>query len=618
VSWISGRTDVLCAVFLLLAYDCLSRTMDRRTARRGMTFAIGLTAYMAALLSKEMAASLVGLLALHGLLSAARERGAGRASRSFPWHELGAVAAVTVLYILVRASVLGLPDFSAGARSTAIPFRPGVFPSILLHYWRILLLPGALQLDVSMNPPLSLLDGRVLGGLALLVIQAGGAFLLLRRRHPAGLGLGWILLSLLPVAHLVPLVFRALVTEYWVYIPSIGFVVALAAGAASITGVLSRRKASLANAPAVALGVLVLIGFVRTPGRSTPLRSEEDFHLNEVRVHPDRVSSWISLASEYGSRGEIQKAFQCIREAEKHGPRERGVQLNLGNLYEARGEVDSAEAAYRREILYAPGSAEARVNLADLRLRKGDEVEAARLYREILTQGSISAENLLDRAEAVRAASLAPDASIAWSKREEGLRLAAGILGSLHQAGARLDPDRQMDRIDLELRLGRIDRAREAVAEARAAGTRKERLAVYEAVIDMTSGTAGTAPTGSALDLAREMTDLYATTGRTSLALPIWRSLLRAGSLSPEELNHIAVATMRGGEGRAPAGIEAEQIWRMLLEEKPDHPLALLNLGGVGLAAGDRARARSFWTRFLALYPDRPEAADVREKLREL
>ena len=61
---------------------------------------------------------------------------------------------------------------------------------------------------------------------------------------------------------------------------------------------------------------------------------------------------------------------------------------------------------------------------------------------------------------------------------------------------------------------------------------------------------------------------------------------------------------------------DAGRIWTMLLEEKPDHPLALLNLGGIAYTAGDRAACRERWDRFLRLYPDRPEAAAVREKLR--
>ncbi|MDM7916743.1 MAG: hypothetical protein QUU85_15980, partial [Candidatus Eisenbacteria bacterium] len=65
-------------------------------------------------------------------------------------------------------------------------------------------------------------------------------------------------------------------------------------------------------------------------------------------------------------------------------------------------------------------------------------------------------------------------------------------------------------------------------------------------------------------------------------------------------------------------GDAAAAIWQMLLEERADHPLALLNLGGLAFSSGDRERCRSMWGRFLALYPDRPEAAEVREKLAAL
>ena len=59
-------------------------------------------------------------------------------------------------------------------------------------------------------------------------------------------------------------------------------------------------------------------------------------------------------------------------------------------------------------------------------------------------------------------------------------------------------------------------------------------------------------------------------------------------------------------------------IWQLLLDEKPDYPFSLLNLGGIAYTAGDAVRCRSYWERFLRLYPDRPEAADVRGKLAAL
>lgn len=613
VAWISGRTDVLCASFLLLAFDRFAALIDRTTQRRGLAFGIGLGAYACALLSKEMAASLPILLAIHALHRRGGDRRDGRARAPFPWTEIGAAVAITAAYVLVRASALGLPDFQAGARSTAIPFRLGVLPAILVYYWRLLLFPGALDLEVAMAAPRSFLDPIVIGGMVLLAAHVAGCVALLRRGHPAGWGLAWMLASLLPVAHIVPLVFRALVTEYWAYIPSVGFVIALAAGIGAAFERIAPNRAR--TAPVWTLALLSVLGMAWIPARSGPLRSDEAYNRNEIRRRPERPGAWISLAAEYGSRGDLEQALRMIREAEARAPRERGVQLNLGNVYEAMGRADSAEAAYRREILYNPASAEGRVSLADMRLRAGDEAEAARLYKEVLAQGAFPAEELLRRADAVSAAARARG-DAPWEGQKRGLALAAGMLASLRAAGVPLDATRSIDLLDLELRLGRIEAARATLEAARAAGSPEGALDTHAAVLDALEGKdAPRLASGGTREAARGLASIYGATGRVALAVPLWRVLLRAGGISPEELNHVAVGIMRGEAGNPPSPADAEAIWRMLLEEKPDHPLALLNLGGTALGSGDRPLARARWSRFLHLYPDRPEAADVRARL---
>ena len=339
-------------------------------------------------------------------------------------------------------------------------------------------------------------------------------------------------------------------------------------------------------------------------------------------MDPGHVEAWVSLAAEYGSRGRIDEAFRCIREAARRNPRARGVQISLGNLFDLSGKADSAEAAYRREIDSHPESDEARVSLADMRLRAGDEAEATRLYRDVLAHGAFPVRDLIDHARQLRESSLGPRSSLPWDRSREGLSLASGILTCLHGAGARLDPRSERDLVDMELLLGRFDRARRAYEDV----SGDSDVAPFGTILDVVQNAPGATDAGArawagdraAADEARGLADFYNATGRPALAIPIWRALLHGGLLSPDELNHVAVTTLRGGAIHAASPRNAEEIWTMLLDEKPDQPLALLNLGGIALTAGDRAACRARWSRFLALYPDRPEAADVREKLARL
>ncbi|MFB3906792.1 MAG: hypothetical protein ACE15D_00160 [Candidatus Eisenbacteria bacterium] len=684
VAWISGRTDLLCAVFLLLAYDRLSvaidRSMDAGAASRASEgqaagrwkaradLAVGLVAFVLALLSKEMAFSLPGLLLLHAWLRRSQARRApagekreGRAASAtvpaavpaWPWAELAATAAAAVLLLVFRAAILGLPDLQAGARSASGSLRPAILPAAFLWYAKALLLPGALALEVSFPPVASFLDPRVLLGLPVLGATIAGAILLIRRGHAAGLGLGWIVVSLLPVSHLAPLVFRAIVTEYWLYVPSAGFALAVAAGAQSLAGSFAVRRRLPAPAIPAAVFLLALIGLFRVPARAAPLVSEEALLTRQVEADPDRVESWVSLATEYGSSGRLPEATRAIGEALRRDPRLRGAQLTLGNLFDLSGRADSAEAAYRREMAFHPESDEARLSLADMLLRRGEEGEAVVLYRDTLARGGTTSAGILDRARSLHEAAIDLRSGLAWQRREEALRLAAGMHAALEQAGTERLAEVRRLRLEELLRLDELPeatRAWEAMTEDRETYEPAVRLLSSSLSSSLSPSLSPSPPapeqalraSPAAAAIARDLASFFAATGRASRGLPLWRGLLRAGQLTPEDLNHQAVRILQaggsgdgsgggvadGGAGGAEDGGEvgagetggdaAAAIWQMLLEERADHPLALLNLGGLAFSSGDRERCRSMWGRFLALYPDRPEAAEVREKLAAL
>jgi len=645
VTWISGRTDLLCAVLLLAAYELLAGSIDRRAgaatgrAPAGRT-ASGLALYILALLAKEMAIVLGGLLALHVLLRRARGR--------HPWTEVAAVAGVTVAYFAFRATVLGLPDFAAGARSAEAPFRPGMLPAILLWYWRGFLLPGTLQLVVPYAPVRTVGDPRLLMGAALLGGHVALAVLGLRRGRAAGLAAGWIVVSLIPVSHLVPLTFRAFVAEYWAYIPSIGFVALLASGLPWLAERLSersspgaseppaadhergsreasrgrggpgappasRRRGAPSRAPALILVALAAGSVVYTPLRARPLRSEEALLRHQIRSNPRDAESWVTLAAEYGTRGEIGRAFEAAREAARIDPQLPGVHLGLGNLHDLAGQPDSAEAAYRRELRNHPERGEAAVSLADLRLRRGDFEEGKRLYGEALAGGTISASRMAEKADVLLGSALG-GAPPPWPQREQELLLATGLLACLGDLGLPVPERQRIALVEAELRLGRIGAAASAARSAAAGpsfgpllGALSDSPGGIDAAAREWAGDPGAAADG------RSWAEFYHATGRTGLALPLWRALLRAGAMSADQLNHVAATAMKEEPG--PSHDEAERILLMILEEQPGYPHALLNLGGLAYGRRDRAGCERWWGRFLALHAGRPEAEAVRERL---
>lgn len=90
VAWIAGRTDLLCAVFLLASVLALAHHLDHsagRSVRRrlgGRMLWLGILAYVLALLAKEMALTFGGIVLLYALMRRMQARVAGARAMQAP------------------------------------------------------------------------------------------------------------------------------------------------------------------------------------------------------------------------------------------------------------------------------------------------------------------------------------------------------------------------------------------------------------------------------------------------------------------------------------------------------------------------------------------------------
>jgi Tfp pilus assembly protein PilF len=328
----------------------------------------------------------------------------------------------------------------------------------------------------------------------------------------------------------------------------------------------------------------------------------------------------VTLGAEYGERGELDRAERYLREAIRRDPKARGAWMNLANIQYLRSEIDSAAVSYRRELENYPHKDEVRIDLADIHIDRGDDAGAAALYREALRRNPRNRERILYRAGLLRDVHLDARGRSPWPQRERELALAAGIYRAYLAAADSPDAEVLGSLARLELSLGRFERAAEAADRLLALRPGAEEARALDLLAQTSFGDASAR--GAALSAwsgdprlaaeAEALAELFRATGRNGLALPYWRGLLRGKRVAPEALNHAAASLLKEGK---PA--EAAPIWELLNEEIPDYPYALLNLGAVALEEGKTARARSLWERFLTLYPQHPEAEELRRLLQE-
>jgi tetratricopeptide (TPR) repeat protein len=234
-AWISGRTDVIATMFVLGALLAWGESLLRRGAAGVLL--------LAGLLSKESAVALVTALAV---LEWQRGAGAARAARfrSVAWR-LAPLGLALVAYLGLRRSAVGLhvseDGLGAGLRAATVLDSVTAYSLMLLDPLR----PRALIGRLGLVRPWGVVAGAV--------IVCGCSSLVLRTRRrwtPATyVGLALAFGALVPVLHVIPVPFRVLAADRFLYLPAAGLAVAL--GPVLDRWLARRRPAWLAVAGAV-------------------------------------------------------------------------------------------------------------------------------------------------------------------------------------------------------------------------------------------------------------------------------------------------------------------------------------------------------------------------------
>ncbi|MGE5280116.1 MAG: tetratricopeptide repeat protein [Deltaproteobacteria bacterium] len=367
VTYISGLADPLSTAFMLLTLVLYFRSLD---GRRFSLFLPVLLSYACALLSRENALILPALLLfLHFALR-----------RPVPWPRFLCVAGLAVAYIVARFTLLaGIVEHKVFP-TTIFDRFPG-FMAALLAYIRILCLPFRLHMEYggwsgTLGNPAAFLG---------LLVFLGLLFVLFARRRKRGFvffGLGWFLLTLVPVSNLYPL--NAFMAEHWLYLPSIGFF--LLAAYAFVTGL--RRPAT--KVPVLA-GLLALTAFwgVLTYRQNETWLDPIPFFQRLLRYAPQssRVNNALGMA--YNAVGDYKTAVTYLERAvalkDNAAPRDAAKAYNnLALAYNELGRSSEAAQAAQGAVTIDVTQAKAYNNLAISLVRLGKFEEAIKACRQAL------------------------------------------------------------------------------------------------------------------------------------------------------------------------------------------------------------------------------------------
>jgi hypothetical protein len=390
VTYVSGRTDLLAAVFSLgaLILHARGHGWDGKPGRRA---ALGgaLLLYALALGSKESAVALPLALLCGDRVFAERT---GRSRRA----DLGSILpylALLALYVLWRAGrdggALAIGDFPGSTEGWAAVLAAAA------SYARLLLFPVNLHLErfVAGAAPSALLG---------LVVIAAGAWALRRGSPAVRFWILWAAVAYLPTANLLRVypglppgtVFAA---EHFLYLPSTGLLAALILAAAPRL----RARPSVAGF----LAVLLCFAFL-LQDRNRDWRDEETLYRHTLRFTPESARVRLNLGNLYLARGDLARAADTYREGLRHHPADPDLLTNAGLAALALGRLGEAEAALRQVVAIQPGEAQAWANLGALLATAGRTAEARHAYGRALHRDPANADaraglRFLDRAPGI-------------------------------------------------------------------------------------------------------------------------------------------------------------------------------------------------------------------------
>ena len=319
VTYISGRSASLMAFFYL--GSLLAWLRGRERGSRFLLYVVSPILFLLAAASKEVALTLPFALILCEAVR--RERtGWKEALRAQAVH-WGLLAALAVLF-LAHAGYGRLLEACFDIRGAAANLLTQVHG--IGYLLSRLVMPHALNID----PDLPVFSGGspvlLPEALLLAALFAAGIFGLVKR-SPAGFGILWFFLHLVPTNSFIPRLDVA--NERQLYLASWGLFLAVAAVAD-----LLREKRGVRRVTAVAAVLVVALGLL-TVSRNTVYRSEVALWEDTVRKSPGKARGW----------------------------------NNLGYAYQQAGRFRDAEAAYLRSLRIDPGYALARGNLRRLKSR---------------------------------------------------------------------------------------------------------------------------------------------------------------------------------------------------------------------------------------------------------
>jgi protein O-mannosyl-transferase len=410
VSWISGITDVMCALFFLLSFWFYLQFRNSGSLTRLVAVHL---CFFVGLFSKETMVTFVPVLVAYDWLTARRPPALRHCLKVYAPLFIG-----FAVYLVFRLQAIG--GFTEPAQ-TRYAFLNSVQMGLnqmdaLAGYFSTFFFPANLNAYRFFDPILSFGDVRAAFSGSLLCAIAGIAVFVYRRTSTEfkpllALGLAWFLLTLSPVLVFLKQIGENVTAERYLYLPSLGLMVAVCVSFQGLKGFFGKHGIS-----AIFFTLLAVLA-LRTIQRNQIWQDEITFYEETARASPRAALVFNNLGGAYSTVGRAQEATNAFERsvaiqptlpalrnlgrvyagalrigdavrvyelAAKLFPEDGEIYAGLGEIYLFQKNYAKASASFERAMKALPNNLRICLNLADIYLLENRYQEAYRTFQKAL------------------------------------------------------------------------------------------------------------------------------------------------------------------------------------------------------------------------------------------
>jgi len=316
VVWITGRCELMACTGLL---SSLCFFLQFRKQRELKYYLLSLFMFIGAVLSKESAFALIPILLCYEIITLQpKQMKIGVLFRRL-WRIVPFIV-IAVVFLWLRYRIVGAIADQGSAPGFFFQGNTGqdifvTMVKVFAYYWLLLGFPLKLSAHYDQTDfpvPASLLDSSFVLSLSLhLLLTVFIVFMYKREKSIIAFAAAWVYLALLPYSHIIH--FEWLMAERFLYIPSVGFVIACV--------LLIPQKTGWAGVKSpvsilLLLCVLVFFGF-RTAKRNCDWRNELSLFGALARAKPDLLGARIGYGNALLKAGKYEDALVEFKAADR-------------------------------------------------------------------------------------------------------------------------------------------------------------------------------------------------------------------------------------------------------------------------------------------------------------